>query len=195
MAFILDGKYGKFEVCIKIKGDTSCRYKHEIDSTFKGLSASYKRILIPVDAKKNIGTGEYIVELTSLTDSSGMIMAAVELEEGNNTSMISREIKAGLAITDHLPHRNNSAYYHFHVPKGTAKDGLTSLRVHLTPIKGEFILTLNSDGTKPSPEKNVWSSFSDEITVTAEDPAFVDDAEYVVGVHPLILSEEQDYQY
>ena len=196
LAIVLDGKYGDFEACVKVNGESTCRQSQTIDAHSRGLSNTYKRLLFDVSKAGKSGTGEYKIELNSKTESSGLIMGAIELSDSSSGSMLSKEIKAGMPVTDFLPFKNHSALYHFHVSKSMQANKINTIRIHLTPVKGQFLLAVSNDGSKPTPEKAGWTSFTDEVTITSDDPMFQADKDYIIGVYPVILSEQaQEYQY
>jgi hypothetical protein len=176
--FIIDAKYGSFDCEVTPLSMPTQAKTVRIGTSHGMLSESYRRILFKVPA--NGMTETYNIVIKTAESSAGLILGISEVKEIYGP-LVSRELKAGVPVTDHIHGHTQINYYSFKLVHNPDQQYET-LRIKVNPIRGRFALVLRNDDTKPDLENNQWISYTDEITVTKDDPAFNVESFYVLGV-------------
>ena len=178
LAFIVDAKYGSFDCEVTPMSTPNKMQIIKIGSSHGMISESYRRILFRVPA--NGLTETYNVVVKTAQNSAGLILGVSEVEEVTGP-LVSRELKAGVPVTDHIHSESRINYYSFKMSHNRGQDYET-LKIKLNPIRGKFGLVLRNDDSRPNLEYYQWISYTDEITITKDDPAFNSESFYVLGV-------------
>lgn len=178
LAFIIDAKYGSFDCEVTPVSSPASVQRVSIRSSHGMISESYRRILFRVPAAGLTESYNIIVKTTE--NSAGLILGISEIEHETGP-LVTRELKAGVPVTDHIHGNTRTNYYSF---KLVHKQGLDyeTLKIKVNPVRGKFAMVLRNDDTRPSLDNHQWISYTDEITVTRDDPAFNQESFYVLGV-------------
>ena len=200
LEFVFDGKFGKFDVCIKVDQNQECKRMIDIDTTHEEHTKSYRRLVFEFEKEQNQAKAQYTVEITTGNLFAGFLFGAVEIYDASSAAVVMKEIKAGIPIQEHLVRGNASTFYTFQYHPGSPQQGgldsIQDIQVFLTPISGSFLITVRNDDTTPTPENAQWKSFSDEITISQDDPLYKVGATYTVGVYPIYQGTmQQEYKY
>lgn len=178
LTFTIDAKYGSFDCEVTPLSTPASVQRVTIRASHGMISESYRRILFRVPT---IGLTESYNIIIKTTDSSaGLILGISEIEHETGP-LVTRELKAGVPVTDHIHGNSRTNFYSFKLVHKQGTDYET-LKIKVNPIRGKFVMVLRNDDTRPSLDNHQWISYTDEITVTRDDPAFNQESFYVLGV-------------
>ena len=103
-------------------------------------------------------------------------------------TMITKRLKAGVAISERLTGNSNIRYYSFQL---TLPKSVEAIAVNLLPKRGKYKMAITNDGSKPNFNSNHWVSFNNEVLIDKEDPMFDSKAVYIIAVAPTVEGDEE----
>ena len=196
LEMIFDGKYGVFDVCIRVLAKGShdegkeCDKKLTIDASMPSLALGFKRLFFHSESDLEKVKGVYNIEFTA-KQHSGLIFGITEIQELEKTQhYLAREIKAGVPLTDTLRMWNGTMFYSFKLNPSLSVE---AVRINLLPIKGDFTIAVRNDDVIPSIDQGFWVTEGDSLMLTKEDSQFKFDGIYTIGIFPKMNSRYVKY--
>jgi hypothetical protein len=184
LEFLVEAKYGSVDVCVRVSKDGNvqgkpCDRQETIDASVPGMDDSFRRIFFHSDGDLEKIKGVYHIEFIG-KQHSGIVFGSTEIEEMDKSqSFLSREIKAGLPVTESLRTWNSTMYYSFQLNPNL---NIETVLVSLLPVKGEFTFAVRNDDIPPTLDQGFWVTKEDSLLLTSSDPQFKYDGVYTVAV-------------
>lgn len=176
----VESLWGKFDVYISKTEEYPSKDLHDLHESFDmtgGASLNSLRMIEmdPTKLADHRVEGVYYLSIEAAQESS----LDLKFFERSENAISIHTLTAGKQVRGHLANSSETLFYSIRVSLDDVK--ASSIAVHLTPVKGTFIMFSNRNGVLPSADRNEYFSENNHLELTVSDSQKQTE-EFLIGI-------------